>query len=66
MNLRDRALSGNASLLLHQADRFPANGETADPQGERGRVYFPDSNGHFFEVITKFRISVLTAYPRPA
>ena len=79
-------LGGNASLLLHQADRFEsrhlafrveenefhdivarlrshaiefgndpeksATGETADPPGERGRVYFSNANGHFIEVIT--------------
>jgi catechol 2,3-dioxygenase-like lactoylglutathione lyase family enzyme len=28
----------------------PANGQTADPLGGKGRVYFLDPNGHFFEV----------------
>jgi len=28
----------------------PANGETSDPLGGKGRVYFLDPNGHFFEV----------------
>lgn len=29
----------------------PTNGQTDDPFGGRGRVYFADANGHFFEVI---------------
>jgi catechol 2,3-dioxygenase-like lactoylglutathione lyase family enzyme len=29
----------------------PTNAQTADPFGGRGRVYFADPNGHFFEVI---------------
>jgi catechol 2,3-dioxygenase-like lactoylglutathione lyase family enzyme len=28
----------------------PRNGETADPLGGAGRVYFVDENGHLFEV----------------
>jgi catechol 2,3-dioxygenase-like lactoylglutathione lyase family enzyme len=29
----------------------PTNGQTADPFGGHGRVYFADPNGHFFEVV---------------
>src|SRR5262249_46836367 len=29
----------------------PTNEQTADPFGGRGRVYFADPNGHFYEVI---------------
>jgi catechol 2,3-dioxygenase-like lactoylglutathione lyase family enzyme len=29
----------------------PTNGQTTDPLGGHGRVYFADPNGHFFEVI---------------
>jgi catechol 2,3-dioxygenase-like lactoylglutathione lyase family enzyme len=30
----------------------PTNGQTDDPLGSHGRVYFLDPNGHFFEVTT--------------
>jgi catechol 2,3-dioxygenase-like lactoylglutathione lyase family enzyme len=29
----------------------PRNGETTDPLGGAGRVYFHDENGHLFEVV---------------
>jgi catechol 2,3-dioxygenase-like lactoylglutathione lyase family enzyme len=31
----------------------PANGQTSDPLGGKGRVYFLDPNGHFFEVTSR-------------
>jgi catechol 2,3-dioxygenase-like lactoylglutathione lyase family enzyme len=29
----------------------PSNGQTSDPLGSRGRIYFRDPNGHLFELL---------------
>ena len=46
----DRLRSRN--IAFGNEPENPANGETSDPLGGKGRVYFLDPNGHFFEVTT--------------
>jgi catechol 2,3-dioxygenase-like lactoylglutathione lyase family enzyme len=43
--LRERGLE------LGNDPEDPRNGETTDPLGGAGRVYFHDENGHLFEVV---------------
>jgi hypothetical protein len=40
-----------AGIAFGNDPEDPANGQTADPFGGHGRLYFADPNGHFFEVI---------------
>jgi catechol 2,3-dioxygenase-like lactoylglutathione lyase family enzyme len=39
-----------AGLPIGNDPEAPANGQTSDPLGGRGRVYFSDPDGHLFEV----------------
>jgi hypothetical protein len=43
--------SGERGLPFGNDHADPSNGQTADPLGEAGRVYFTDPDGHLFELI---------------
>jgi catechol 2,3-dioxygenase-like lactoylglutathione lyase family enzyme len=39
-----------AAIPIGNDPEAPTNGQTSDPLGGRGRVYFSDPDGHLFEV----------------
>jgi catechol 2,3-dioxygenase-like lactoylglutathione lyase family enzyme len=57
LRVDEQVFSGAIARLRERGLRFgndpadPSNGQTADPLGGAGRIYFVDPDGHLFELI---------------